>query len=79
MPWQWLPVQVLETGPKLDKLRLVESRLVKFELAKMRVMAHDATLLGNEVWERDLVTAVAFSEGWLPRRYRGWKPLPQYK
>ena len=54
MPWQWLPVQVLETGPKLDKLRLVESRLVKFELAKMRVMAHDAILLGNEVWERHL-------------------------
>jgi hypothetical protein len=23
------------------------------------------------------MTDVAFSEGWLPRFYRGWKPLPQ--
>ena len=28
------------------------------------------------LWERHLVTAVAISEGWLPRWYRGWKPLP---
>jgi hypothetical protein len=23
------------------------------------------------------MTDAAFSEGWLPRFYRGWKPLPQ--
>jgi hypothetical protein len=23
------------------------------------------------------MTDVALSEGWLPRFYRGWKPLPQ--
>jgi hypothetical protein len=34
-------------------------------------------LISLFLWERHLVTAVAFSEGWLPRFYRGWKPLPQ--
>jgi hypothetical protein len=29
------------------------------------------------LWEPHLMTAVAFNEGWMPRFYRGWKPLPQ--
>jgi hypothetical protein len=29
--------------------------------------------------KRHLMAAVAFGEGWLPRWYRGWKPLPQWQ
>jgi hypothetical protein len=32
---------------------------------------------GFFLWERHILAAVTFNEGWLPRFYRGWKPLPQ--